>query len=116
LREGRSLLVVLESGFLLNQFVHIEKCLIPLQKNLEDLKIEGDAIFHQDEAPCHAAGRVQDFLKENFPALIPYHHMPAGVVWRKEWNVIPHDVILHAIDSWWSRIRRIELADGSQIE
>jgi hypothetical protein len=41
-REGRSPLVVLESGFRLNHFIYIEKCLIPLQKNLADLKIEGD--------------------------------------------------------------------------
>jgi hypothetical protein len=45
LRDGCSPLVVQESGFRLNQFTFIKKYSIPLQKNLADLKIEGDAIF-----------------------------------------------------------------------
>jgi hypothetical protein len=131
-REGRSPLVVLESGSRLNQFTYIQKGLIPQRKNLADLKTEGDAIFYQDKAPCHASGRVQDFLRENFPAFIPNAHMPPNCpdgnvldycVWsllkerlnkyglvsnfaklkeilKKEWNVIPQDVIRDAIDSW----------------
>jgi hypothetical protein len=50
--------------------------LISLKKNLANLKIVGDAILYQDTAPCHAARRVQDFLKEDFPAFIPNAHMP----------------------------------------
>jgi hypothetical protein len=34
---------------------------------------------------------------------------------EKEWNAIPQEVIRDAIDSWQSRIRRIELADGGHI-
>jgi hypothetical protein len=51
--EGRTPLVVLKSGFRLNQFTYMEQCISFVRKNLSyKLKAE-TAIFYQDEAPCH---------------------------------------------------------------
>src|SRR5208282_3452796 len=58
LRDGRFKLMVLKSGFRLNQHMYKEKCLIPLQKNVSYNLDPKTTIFYQDKAPCHHAAQV----------------------------------------------------------
>ena len=60
---GRTDLIVLKSGFRLNQKTYKEKCLIPMLNSLPHSMKAETTIFYQDKAPCHAAGTVQIFKK-----------------------------------------------------
>jgi len=75
-REGRTPLVVLRSGFRLNQFTYKEQCIEFVQRNLPYNLNAKTAILYQDKAPCHAAGSVQRFLKVAFPSFVHNVDMP----------------------------------------
>jgi hypothetical protein len=75
-REGRTPLVVLKSGFRLNQFTYMEQCVSFVQKNLPYKLIAETAIFYQVKAPCHAADSVQQHLTAIFPSFVPNASMP----------------------------------------
>jgi DDE superfamily endonuclease len=69
-RAGRSKLVVLPSGFKLNQQTYKDQCLIPLLKDVRKHIKQKDMILYQDKAPCHVAESVQSFLAEKTPCFI----------------------------------------------
>lgn len=75
-RGGRSDLVVLPSGFRLNQHTYKEECLIPLLENLPDKMSANKVILYQDKAPCHKAKSVQTFLEANAPCFIRNKEIP----------------------------------------
>ena len=75
-RNGRTPLVVLPSGFRLNQETYKEECVDFVKKNLPHGTEQKKVIFYQDKAPCHAAKSVQEYLKISFPAFIPNTSMP----------------------------------------
>ena len=75
-REGRTPLVVLPSGFRLNQQTYQEKCIRFVQKNMPYKLNAKTAIFYQDKAPCHAGKSTQDILAEIFPCFIRNNNMP----------------------------------------
>ena len=75
-REGRTPLVVLRSGFRLNQYTYVDECIDFVKDNLpSDLNAES-VIFYQDKAPCHAAASVQQYLAAIFPSFILNGCMP----------------------------------------
>ncbi|OWA54814.1 hypothetical protein BV898_19208 [Hypsibius exemplaris] len=74
--SGRSPLVVLNSGFSLNQHTHKDSCLKPMLEDLPYGLEANSAILYQDKAPCHAAATVQAFLKEKMPCFIPNADIP----------------------------------------
>ncbi|OQV24134.1 hypothetical protein BV898_02085 [Hypsibius exemplaris] len=47
-----------------------------VKKNLPYKLDTSKAIWYQDKAPCHVAGKVHEFLKKEFPCFIPNAHMP----------------------------------------
>ena len=53
-RDGRSRMIVLRSGFRLNQPTYIQHCLTPLIDKLLTSSLLEDAILYQSKAPCHA--------------------------------------------------------------
>ena len=75
-REGRTPLVVLKSGFKLNQHTYKEECVEFVRKHLPYRLNAETTIFYQDKAPCHAAKSVQTYLAAIFPAFIPNDRMP----------------------------------------
>ena len=75
-RGGRTPLVVLKSGFRLNQFTYMDKCVSFVQKNLPYNLNAETAIFYQDKVPCHAADSVQQHLAAIFPSYFPNASMP----------------------------------------
>ena len=147
-REGRTPLVVLRSGFRLNQYTYVDECIDFVKDNLpSDLNAES-VIFYQDKAPCHAAASVQQYLAAIFPSFIPNGCMPPNFpdlnvlnycvrsllkervnkyglipnfeklksILKKELLLIPQSAIRDAIDSWPSRFRKVEKANGGHIE
>ena len=75
-RNCRTPLVVLKSGFRLNQRTYKTECVDFVHKNLPyPLKPE-TTIFYQDKAPCHAAISVQKHLDAIFPCHVPKDAMP----------------------------------------
>ena len=66
-RDGRSKLVVLKSGFRLNQHTYKDTCLVPLLRDLRNKIKQKDIILYQDKAPCHRASSVQSFLTKKRP-------------------------------------------------
>ena len=94
-REGRTRLVVQESGFRLNQQTYVEKCIDPVRKNLPYKLNAETTIWYQDKAPCHAAGKVQDHLAAIFPRFVRNAHMPPN---SPDLNVCDYNV--------WSELKR----------
>jgi len=77
-REGRTRLVVQESGFRLNQQTYVKKCIDPVRKNLPYKLNAETTIWYQDKAPCHAAGNVQNQLAAIFPRSVSNATMPTN--------------------------------------
>jgi len=75
-RDGRTPLVVLKSGFRLNQQTYKKECLDHVKKYLPDHLSADTVIFYQDKAPCHAAASVQSHLAAIFPCFISNDRMP----------------------------------------
>jgi len=75
-RGGRTPLVVLKSGFRLNQFTYMDKCVSFVQKNLPYNLSAETAILYQDKVPCYAADSVQQHLVSIFPSYVPSASMP----------------------------------------
>lgn len=75
-REGRTTLIVLPSGFRINQTTYREECLEPMKECLPDDLDSLTTIFLQDKAPCHRAASVQEYLKINFPCFVPFDKWP----------------------------------------
>jgi DDE superfamily endonuclease len=147
-RGGRSPLIVLKSGFSLNQYTYKEECLIPMLQNLPYGMTAKTVIFYQDKAPCHAARTVQSFLEEEMPCFVRNGDIPPNSpdlnvldysIWsylkerlnkhglissfdrlkkilQEEWEAIPQQLIQDSIDSWLSRLRKVEKARGGHIE
>ncbi|OQV24131.1 hypothetical protein BV898_02082 [Hypsibius exemplaris] len=69
--SGQSPLVVLKSGFSLNQHTYKDSCLKPMLEDLLYGLEANSAILYQNKAPCHTAGTVQAFLKEKMSCFIP---------------------------------------------
>jgi len=111
-REGRSRLVVLKSGFRLNQYTYKDKCLIPLQKRLPYKLNAATAIFYQDKAPCHRAGSVQKHLKKNFPRYVPHELMPPNSPDLSPldycvWNELKERLNKHGLISSFNKLKKI---------
>ena len=147
-RDGRSSLIVLKSGFKLNQETYQEKCLIPLLENFSEGLDADSVILYQDRAPCHAGKKTQSFLEENSPRFIRNADIPSNspdlnpldyCVWsllkeqvkkyglitsfsclekilHKQYRAILQQAILDSVDSWMSRVRKVEQAGGGHIE
>ena len=75
-RDGRKRLIVLKSGFRLNQTTYIETCLKPLIEDVSQNMNTDLAILYQDKAPCHAGKKTQRFLEEHACSFVPAHIVP----------------------------------------
>ena len=75
---GRSKLIVLKSGFRLNQHTYKEECLKPLLRSLPSNLDPATTIFWQDKAPCHIAAPVQAFLGKKLPCFVRKDDVPPG--------------------------------------
>ena len=75
-RDGRSRLIVLKSGFRLNQTTYIETCLKPLIEDVSPNMKTDLAILYQDKAPCHTGKKTQRFLEEHACSFVPAHIVP----------------------------------------
>ncbi|OWA54086.1 hypothetical protein BV898_18505 [Hypsibius exemplaris] len=127
--SGRSPLVVLKSGFSLNQHTYKNSCLKPM---LEDLPYGTVQAFLKEKMPCfipnadippHSSDLnpfeycVWSLLKEriNKHGLISSFDRLAKIL-RDEWKAISQQVIQDSISFWMSRVRKVEKARGSHIE
>jgi len=111
-RNGRTPLVVLPSGFKLNQQTYEDECLKSVKNNLpRGMKAE-DVIFYQDKAPCHAAGTVQSYLAAIFPCFIPNALMPPNspdlnVLDYCVWALLKERLLKYGLISNFKKLARI---------
>lgn len=96
-RDRRTPLVILPSGFRLNAVTYRDECLIPLQEGLPDGIDPLRTILVQDKAPCHRAKLMQEHLRKNFPRHIPFDRWP------------PNSPDLNALDYCVSSLLKEEL-------
>ena len=75
---GCSKFIILPSGFRLNQKTYREMCLLPLMEGLPDNMDKEKVILYQDNAPCHIAKSVQEFLTKELPSFLPKGFIPAN--------------------------------------
>ncbi|OQV25991.1 hypothetical protein BV898_00126 [Hypsibius exemplaris] len=98
-----------------NQHTYKDNCLKPMLENLPYGVEANSAILFQDEAPCLAAGTIQRKERVNKHGLISSFDRLAKIL-KDKWEAISHQAIQDSIDSWMSRIRKVEKIRGSHIE
>ncbi|OQV15464.1 hypothetical protein BV898_10339 [Hypsibius exemplaris] len=109
--SGRSPLVVLKSGFSLNQ--QLQGQLPKTDAGRPPLGLEANsAILYQDKAPCHAPATVQAFLKEKMLCFIPNADIPAQQPRSQSldycvWSLLKERVNKHGIISSFDRLAKI---------
>jgi len=119
-REGRTPLVVLPSGFRLNQTTYLEECLIPMQENLPNQMDPRKTILVQDKAPCHRAASVQLYLKENFPRFIPFDKWPPNspdlnVLDYCVWSLLKEALNKHGLIPSFAKLKELLLKEWEAI-
>jgi transposase len=110
-RDGRTKLIVLPTGFRINQYTYKDKCLIPMLKGLSKGIDKSKIIFYQDKAPCHAAASVQRFLKEELPSFVPNDSMPPNSpdlnpLDYSIWNMLKEGLDKHGLISNFKKLKR----------
>ena len=111
-REGRTPLVVLESGFRLNQHTYLKNCIHFVQKNMPYRTSAETCIFYQDKAPCHAAVSVQEALGEIFPCFILNENMPPNspdlnVLDYCVWSILKERLNKYGLISSFKKLKKI---------
>lgn len=76
-RGAHSKIVVLPSGFRLNQVTYHNDHLTPLLRDLGECFDLENVILYLDKAPCQAARTTQQFLDTFLPQHVSMSHMPA---------------------------------------
>lgn len=111
-REGRTPLVVLKSGFRLNQHTYKDKCIDIVRTSLPHPLKPDSVIFYQDKAPCHAAKSVQSYLAAIFPCFVPNHAMPPNspdlnVLDFCVWNLLKERLNKYGLISNFEKLKKL---------
>ena len=100
-------MIVLISGFRLNQTTYIEHCLTPLIGDLLTSQLLEDAVLYQDKAPCHAGQKPLTFLKKTLPSFVHAERVPPSSPYVKQQlnrvkNIKNFDDLKAALMKIWS--------------
>jgi hypothetical protein len=119
-RDGRTKLVVLKTGFRINQVSYKKECLIPMLKRMPNKMDPSKTIFYQDKAPCHRADSVQEYLKEVLPSFVRNDAMPPNSPDLNPldyciWSLLKEALNKHGHISSFARLKKLLVKEWNTI-